>query len=213
MAIHAGRLAQQGLSEEAFAACELIEGDWHDECVFQTSDALELIGEAAWTRCRTAGRYENQCAGHAATRMVAAMDDLPLEVGQENELVRELTSRIQAMPIRDRQTVNRTGVARHIAARWDGVPFEAAGCGVLPIEPCSLAYAETMRQDASIDRDAACAEPRTSESIIVAGGKGWTPDSDSVAQRAWRDLCSSWSGEGARPAGGPPPPGAGPARR
>lgn len=211
--LHAARLVEAGDADAAFLACEAIDGHWHDECVFRTSDALELVGEDAWQRCRGAGAYEDQCAGHAATRMVEGMTDLPLDVGDEDALIEAIQDRVSRMPIRDRMTVNRIGLARHVAARWESTPFDSTGCGVLPEEPCSLAYAETMAQDASIDRDAACAEPRTSESVTRAGGKGWTLASDPVAQRAWQDLCASWSAGAATPGADRPPHGGAPARR
>lgn len=197
---HAVVLAKAGDRAGAFALCEPITDDWHDECVFRTSDALKLEGDDAFQACQSAGRYEDQCAGHAATRMVAAMDDLPLEVGQELELIDAIDARVAAWPVKHRATVNRTGVTRHIADRFDGT-FDVALCGELPTELCRLSYAETMRQDASLDREVLCAKPRTSPTVQAAGGTAWTAASNSIVQAALNDLCGSWAGDAPRPMG------------
>lgn len=193
LATHAVGRAKRGEQAEAYALCQRIEGDWHDECVFRTTDALELVGPEAFKACEDAGHYSDQCAGHAATRMVAAMDDLPLEVGQEQALIREIGRRVGEWPVHHRETVKRTGITRHVADRFDGT-FDVAGCGKLPAPLCQLAYAETMRQDATLQREAMCHEPRTSASVQAAGGTAWTAPSDAIVQAALADLCRSWTG-------------------
>ncbi|MEL6348475.1 MAG: hypothetical protein AAFV53_35540 [Myxococcota bacterium] len=197
--------ARQGHFDAAMAACgQSTAKQWVDECRFAVVDTRELIGEAAWALCAKTGRYRPFCTGHAVTRRIAQMDDLPLEVGQEVALAETLQQRIDALnpplPQLHRQRSIRTGMARHLSDRWADRPFDASLCGAAEPDLCRLAYTESMHGKV-LDYPAICAGELTLERIEAMGGKPWTDGSETITLWAWAVLCKPLIHRG-----GPPPP-------
>lgn len=205
----ASAAATSGDQATASAVCGVMDaGLWKDECGFAVADALQLRGEAALEACEAAGRYREHCRGHVLTAAVARMDDLPLEVGQEQELQQAIRSRVLdsgvRLPRQHLSTVVFTGTARHIAARSREGVFHKAQCGAAPLPLCVRAYQETMREGMDrIDRAAICTGDLSSEGVEAAGGTPFARDARGVAERAWEALCVAWRGQA---------PGAGPRR-
>ena len=194
------RAADAGDEAVALAACKgLPAGQWADECLFQVVDALLIQGPRAWSLCTDAGRYRDFCVGHAINRTLEDLGpaDVPLEVGQEKQLVRALREYVKQLdvqlPAGHQQTVVFTAAARHIAARWTDAPFDPATCGNASDELCRRAYADSMPQG-TVDRGTVCSQPLASNTVDAAGGTPWVEGADEVVKPVWEALCVA-SGE------------------
>lgn len=199
--------AREGRLSEALAACDAApEGRWRDECVFLAADGAGVHGEEARTLCRRAGRWWQQCVGHAINREAEAVFER-FPPGREPEALDALQAVVARYigggEVRDK--ARRLLVAR-IAGRTEGGPFTRASCGRAPADVCRDAYAERVRL-AALGHEAggapvfdapggaepwraACGRRVSVERAAAAGLPTWTADAEAVVAAAWARLCA-----------------------
>lgn len=195
-AFAARELALAGDASGARAACGQVDpGLWREECNFLVCDALELSGASAISCCRDAGRWTQQCVGHAINRDAAALF-ATAEVGAERRLHADLEKLVAGyIDGPEVQAKARRVLVSRLALRAPGAPLSAQVCGDAPHAVCRDVYAERVKLAAK-DVDgatqpwrAACGETVSAQRAAAAGLPVWAPEMDEIAADAWRQLC------------------------
>lgn len=195
----ARELADGGEAALAWEACgSMAGGAWRDECHFLVADALALTDDAARRACADAGRYREQCLGHAIARE-AAVHFGSVPWGEEARLLSELEAVVgRYIGGGEVHLKARRLLAGELAARQPGQPFGEANCGSAPREVCVDAYVERVKQAARLvnaeESDGswrhACGRVVAPERVAALGLPAWEPELDDIAQAAWRELCA-----------------------
>lgn len=190
-------IARAGDIDRAFQSCAAIEaGPWRDECFFLLADAAADAPQQARNLCGQAGRFRNQCIGHAISRAISAVIN-DMAPGTERETIETLHRAMEPyIPgAAGRQQRIEDVMARAIAGRLQRDHFDAGACGTAPDAICRRAYAERMRGAARHrgERDgawrAACPPPVTTERAAALRLPTWAPALDTVIAEGWVELC------------------------
>lgn len=191
--------ADAGRAEAAWATCGAMPGGaWRDECHFLVADALALTDDAARRACADAGRYREQCLGHAIARE-AAVHFGAVPWGEEARLLVELEAVVgRYIGGGEVQLKARRLLAGELASRELDAPFGEANCGSAPREVCVDAYAERVKRAARLvnagESDGswrhACGKEVSLERARALDLPLWEPDQHDVVQDAWRELCA-----------------------
>lgn len=186
-------LAAQGELDDALAVCrDMAVGPWRDECWFLIADTVGARGQQALDICGDAGRWWQQCVGHAINReaqmlfdQAAVGDEARLQMG----LVHIIERYIQGGEVTDRA---RRMLVAHIAGREADQPFSLVICGDAGQDICRDAYLERVRlasESSGRSWRAACGRFVTVERVTQVGMPGWAPDADAIVQEGWQKLC------------------------
>lgn len=192
----ANRAAETRDTERAQAICSQVQAIfWREECWFLTTDTLALTANDAILACRNAGRYRQNCLGHAIGREVKDTELRYGKVGQEIALrgaIHEVVRRYKPnAPDAMRAVTSETLTARIIASRWEEGAFDRTLCGRASDAICTRAYRTNL--DATppeIDMEGLCSDgPPTREAVAAIGARTWTDASAPLAREAWTVLC------------------------
>jgi hypothetical protein len=201
------RLAHASRFTSATAVCDAIDHPmWKEECWFHAADEAGALGAEAVDACRHAGRYRENCLGHAIGREVPRIEERFAKPGDELQLhdaVRDLVARYKPNAPEDQReaTVERM-VGQILSKRWEGQPFDASRCGQIAPDLCRLAY--RMNLDAAppeVPLERICKDGPTLERVTASNAPAWAPGSDAMAAQVWTELCADLtSGKVARDA-------------
>jgi hypothetical protein len=191
----ASRLAHAGRFKSAVAICEATGHPmWREECWFQAADDAEVVGAEAIDACRHAGRFRENCLGHAIGREVPRVEARFAKPGEEARLVdgvRDVVGRYKPnAPDDQREVTVERMVAQILSKRWEGAAFDASRCGGLRPALCQLAY--RMNLDAAppeVPIEQICVDGPSLERVQAGGAPIWTPNSETVALSVWSVLC------------------------
>ena len=189
-------LARAGQLAQAQATCVSLDaGTWRDECHFLLADAQADTPLQVRELCGQAGRFRNQCVGHAIARAITGIihDSRP---GTELQTMAALDAAIEPyIPGPGRAMRVEALMAKEIAGRTQDSHFSVETCGQAPAIVCQKAYAERMRSAvrASGRQDgawrAACPPPVDQERAATLQLPTWDDALDEVISGGWLQLC------------------------
>lgn len=192
----ARELALDGQLAQSQSTCAALEaGTWRDECFFLLADSQADTPLQARELCGQAGRFRNQCIGHAIARAVTDIirDSRP---GAELEMMASLDVAIEPyIPGPGRAMRVEALMAKALAGRAQDGHFSVETCGKAPAVVCQKAYAERMRSAvrASGRPDGAwrvaCPPPVSQQRAAELQLPTWDRALDEVIAAAWLQLC------------------------
>jgi hypothetical protein len=183
-------LARSGRFEDAVTACgDVKDPRWEEECWFLASDGALAQGPKALELCRRAGRFRKDCLGHAVGRHAQRIFR---ETPSEADAQGALEEAIETYRGEDGAQEAADLLARHLAGKDRGRPFQRATCGTASEAVCAQAFRYRVEAAARLDPDhsrQACEGELSADRVEALGLPGWAADVDGLARVAWGAVC------------------------